>query len=169
VVYAGVVAVRRIAAIFARYAESTARSRFVICPRGLGPSSIRIFEAMRMGRCPVIVSDDWTPPSFVDWNACSIRVAESAVRDLPAILREREADAASLGAAARAAWERLYSPSAMLVTLVESCVEVACERPTSRQRSGAMIGAATTRESLRRTKKAAHRLLTHTSSAAARA
>jgi hypothetical protein len=35
------------------------RSDFVLCPRGAGASSMRLFEVMGMGRAPVIISDAW--------------------------------------------------------------------------------------------------------------
>ena len=88
-------------AAFASYAESLGRSAFVLCPRGYGPSSIRLFEAMQVGRCPVIISDDWLPPPFVDWSSCSIRVPEASIEDIPAILRKRQDEAAKLGREAR--------------------------------------------------------------------
>ncbi len=49
-------------AAFARYAELVQRSKFVLCPRGHGPSSFRLYEALGAGRVPVVVSDDWLPP-----------------------------------------------------------------------------------------------------------
>ena len=41
---------------YRRYAELTKASKFVLCPRGVGASTIRLFETMRMGRVPVILS-----------------------------------------------------------------------------------------------------------------
>ncbi len=38
-------------------------------PRGIGASSVRIFEAMRAGRAPVIISDDWIVPPVGDWGS----------------------------------------------------------------------------------------------------
>jgi hypothetical protein len=37
------------------------RSKFVLCPRGVGVSSMRFFESMAMARSPVILSDEWVP------------------------------------------------------------------------------------------------------------
>src|SRR5262245_9046754 len=37
-------------------------AKFALCPRGNGPSSFRIFEAMQLGRAPVVLADEWTPP-----------------------------------------------------------------------------------------------------------
>ena len=114
---------------FSGFAELIGRSAFPVCPRGRGSASIRLFEALRVGRAPVIVSDDWFPPPFVDWNACSIRVAERDVRRLPEILREREGEAQELGERARAVWERRFSPQRQLGTLVEGCLLAADTAP----------------------------------------
>ena len=144
--------------IFASYAETMVRSKFIVCPRGVGPGSVRVFEALRMGRCPVILSDEWTPPPHVDWDACALRVAEADVRRLPAILRERETDSASLGAAARAAWERFYAPQRLLTTLIETCAALQADTPSVSRRAAAAGQALATREALRRYKAAATRL-----------
>lgn len=116
-------------AAFGDFATSIGRSLFVACPRGRGPSSIRIFEALQVGRCPVIISDDWLPPPFPDWEACSIRVRESEAGKLPALLRARESEAPELGRNARVVWERFFSPERQLATLVRACLELRADLP----------------------------------------
>jgi len=123
------------------YADALHRAKFIACPRGVGASSIRLFEAMRVARCPVVVADDWLAPPFVDWDSCSVRIAEKDLRHLPAILREREADAEALGIQARVVWERRYAPPTMLNTLAESCLDIAEYRLSGRSRC-AMAGRA---------------------------
>ncbi len=44
------------------FARTTLRSKFVLCPRGRATSSIRFYEAMALGRVPVVIADDWVPP-----------------------------------------------------------------------------------------------------------
>jgi hypothetical protein len=121
-------------AAIAEYVRSLARVKFVIAPRGVGPSTIRLFEAMRAGRAPVIVSDDWLPPPLIDWEQCSIQVSEADIGRLPAILRERESEAKQLGQRARAVWEAHFSPATMVHHLVASCLLIHERRPTTRQR-----------------------------------
>jgi len=94
------------------YAEELADAAFILCPRGIGPSSYRLFEAMKAARCPVIIADEWTPPAGTDWPACSLRVAETAVAHLPSILAAARGQAEALGLKARAAWELNFSPAA---------------------------------------------------------
>jgi hypothetical protein len=83
-----------------RYRELTARSKFVLCPRGYGAASMRVFEVLRAGRVPVILSDEWLPPPGGDWHAGTIWVPERAVAELPRLLEEREADWPALRAGA---------------------------------------------------------------------
>ncbi len=86
---------------------------------------------MQAGRCPVIVSDEWLRPPFVDWDSCSIQIPEASVDDLPAILRSREGDAKRLGEEARRAWELYFAPERQLETLISACVALA-ENPAPR-------------------------------------
>src|SRR5581483_4906878 len=61
----------------ARYVEIVGRSKFVLCPRGAGTASIRMFEALAAGRVPVVISDGWVPPAGIDWAACAVTVREA--------------------------------------------------------------------------------------------
>lgn len=125
--------VQQLASTFDQYAESIHRAKFVVCPRGIAPSSQRLFEAMQAGRCPVIISDEWLPPIGVDWETCSIRIAESDLKLLPEILREREREADGLGAEARRVWRAHYAPERRLTTLARSCIDIhESLRPTGR-------------------------------------
>ena len=92
------------------YVDEILDSHFVLCPRGLGPASHRLFEVMAMGRCPVIISDEWLPIECIDWAACSIRVDEARVDEIPALLDARRADAPELGRNARHTFKEYFSP-----------------------------------------------------------
>lgn len=113
------------------YRELLYDSAFVACPLGKGASSMRIFEAMRAGRCPVIISDAWRPPPFIDWEVSSIRLPEAEVEKLPEILRSREAEASQLGVAARQEWERVLGPTGLFHYTVEACQSILQARKNS--------------------------------------
>lgn len=112
-----------------RYARSVRDSSFVLCPRGGGSSTFRLFETMMLGRVPVIVSDQWVPPIGPDWDTFSVRVGESEVEIIPALLERRQDDAAAMGAAAREAWLDWFSPSASFHRSVEWCLDLASVSP----------------------------------------
>ncbi len=101
------------------FAESMARSHFVLCPRGIGTSSFRPFESMQAARAPVIISDDWVPPPHVDWDF-ALFVPESDIEAIPDLLAERVHEAADRGKAAREAWEIAYAPTVMFDTVAQS-------------------------------------------------
>lgn len=136
----------------AEHSNIIGRSRFVLAPRGVGPSSIRLFEAMRAGRAPVIISDAWLPPPFIDWESCSVRVSEDRVADLPAILRERAADAEDLGRRARQVWEQHFSPRNAIHHLVACCLDLQDRRPSALDRGRCAAMAWPRRETLWRLK-----------------
>ena len=83
-----------------RYAEATRASKFVLCPRGISVSSIRVFETMSMGRVPVILSDDWVPPPGPVWEKCRF-VCGRVNGNVPRILEERRMKPSRWGTRAR--------------------------------------------------------------------
>lgn len=92
------------------YVDEILASHFVLCPRGLGCNSHRLFETMALGRVPVILSDAWVEPTGPRWAEFSVRVAEKDARRLPEILRPLLARSAEMGANARQAWEEWFAP-----------------------------------------------------------
>jgi hypothetical protein len=112
------------AAFWNRYVDIARRSKFILCPRGLAPSSIRLFETMCMGRVPVILSDEWMPPLGPRWENFSIRIAERDAPSLISILEEKEADSHAMGLAARQEWEEYFSQEVMFHRVVELCLEI---------------------------------------------
>jgi hypothetical protein len=116
------------ARLIARYAAIGRRSRFILAPRGKAVSSIRLFEALRMGRPPVILADDWVEPEGPDWSQISVRVAERDVDALPRLLRALEPEAEAMGLRARAAWEAWFSERAVFDTFVEWCLAMRAQQ-----------------------------------------
>jgi hypothetical protein len=101
-----------------RYAALIKASKFVLCPRGIGPASYRLQEVMKAGRVPVIVSDAWVPPAGPCWSEFSIRIAECDVHFIPEILKKREAQAVPMGIKARLAWEKYCAPENRFTALL---------------------------------------------------
>ena len=99
-------------------------SQFVLCPRGIGVCSYRLFETMQMGRVPVIISDDWIPVPDLPWEECSITIKESQIESIPDILQERRKDAQEMGVMARKIWEQYFSPQVSLTQLIRAAEEL---------------------------------------------
>ena len=116
-----------------RYAEVTKASKFVLCPRGLSVSSIRLFETMRMGRVPVILSDGWVEPPGPAWSEFSIRVPETSCANLPRLLEAREHEAAQMGARARSEWLQWFSEEVAFHRVTEWCLQIRDRRRVREQ------------------------------------
>ncbi len=110
------------------YAKACFESKFILCPRGIGPNSYRLYESMEMGIAPVIISDKWVPTAGPKWEEFSIRIAESNVANIPEILEQREADSARMGELARQAWVEWFAKDKQFHYLVEACAKLHAAR-----------------------------------------
>lgn len=76
------------AEMFHRFLEATSASRFALCPRGYGPTSFRLYEAMQLGAVPVYISDEHCLPwaDELDWEAFCVLLSPKQVPRLRQIL-----------------------------------------------------------------------------------
>ena len=112
-----------------RYAETIGNSRFVLCPRGNGTSSYRLFETMQSGRVPVIIADPWVPSDMVPWHACSLRVPERAIDRVVEICEGADPQWRDMAQEARRAWESWFSPVGLARLIAESIEGIWQSRP----------------------------------------
>ena len=61
------------------FIQTSLESKFVLCPRGYGPASFRLYEAMQLDAVPVYVSDDlWLPWNHdVNWEEFCVLVSDA--------------------------------------------------------------------------------------------
>lgn len=90
------------------YLEVSMKSRFMLCPRGQGTSSIRLSDAMQMGVAPVIISDKWIRPVGPDWENFAVFVKEADIARLPELLAPSDSRWREMGQLARAAWDKWF-------------------------------------------------------------
>ncbi len=121
------------------FAANLIRSKFVLCPRGAGASSFRIFETMQVGRVPVVIADDWAPPPGPDWQKYLIRIPESKLASIPDILQQHLHNWQSLGRAARLDWERYYGPTNFGAWIVQRAFEIMENAGQHRRRRSARV------------------------------
>ncbi len=123
-----------------RFRSTLARSRFVLCPRGNGTSSIRLYEALAVGAVPVIISDDWVPPVGPAWERCSIRWPEGDTDGLTQMLEARDDDWPRLSAAARRAHEDYFAPPVYFHHVIERCADLQRSGSPARFPAGGVFG-----------------------------
>jgi len=111
-----------------RFADTIWRSKFVLCPRGVGMSSHRLFETMQSGRVPVIISDHWVPCCYIDWDKISLRVRERDIGRLPEICHANEDRWVQMGREARRTWVEWFSEAGLAKLIKSSLTEIARTR-----------------------------------------
>ena len=106
------------------YVEMIGRSRFVLCPRGLGVSSIRLYETLRSGRVPVIISDDWVPPAGPDWASCSVRIPEANAKHAVNVLDSLDTRWPAMSRAARMVYSDWFSRQSQFDRIIDWCLNL---------------------------------------------
>jgi hypothetical protein len=71
------------------FLEITKRSKYVLCPRGYGNTSFRMYETMQLGAVPVYISDDFFTPwnDELDWNEFCVLIPSDKIYDIDKILK----------------------------------------------------------------------------------
>ena len=100
------------------------RSKFVLCPRGFGASSFRIYETLHAGRVPVIISDEWAEPCGPDWRQCSLRVRQRDVKKIPALLEAQEEKFEEMSRFALQVYADWFAPDIIFHRTLEKCEEL---------------------------------------------
>jgi hypothetical protein len=124
-----------------RFAEIVGRSRFVLCPRGQGTSSIRIYEALSIGRVPVVISDDWVPPSGPDWSRFSLRWPERRIAGLREFLQMHDERWNEMNMSAEQAYAEFFAPNVWFHQFAELLNELRQEARHEFPRRGVRRGA----------------------------
>lgn len=115
------------------YVEVSMESYFVLCPRGIGVNSYRLYETMQMGLCPVIISDEWVPSKGPVWEDFSIIIKEKDIPKIPEILLKRKGEAINMGLKARENWEQWFSQKVSFHHLVCFAEKLLSEKPKKAQ------------------------------------
>ena len=110
------------------YVTNISRSHFVLCPRGSGTGSVRLFEVMSLGVAPVVISDRYVLPEGPDWNSFLIRVPEKDIANLVSILEAHRSESVLRGKRAKEAWSRWFATEEEFNQIVMRCQSalVAC-------------------------------------------
>ena len=103
-----------------RYWQLAQRSKFGLCPRGAGTSSVRLFELMEAGIPPVIIADDWIPPIGPKWEKFALFVPEREIVSLYNVVHEHENEWIQRGREAREAYETWFAPEVYWRFLIQS-------------------------------------------------
>lgn len=110
------------------YIKICHKSYFVLCPRGIGVNSYRLYEVMEMGLPPVIIADQWIPLKGPNWEEFSIIIPENEIINIPEILLKKKLEAQKMGDLARENWEQWFSKKASFNVIANLCEEIHRDR-----------------------------------------
>jgi hypothetical protein len=106
------------------YLQNLIDSDYVICARGAGNFSYRLYETLSCGRIPVFIDTDCVLPfeSAIDWKQYCVWVDESDVANLPERVADFHArlspgDFVDRQHACRELWEQWLSPTGFFSNL----------------------------------------------------
>jgi len=68
------------------YENVLSRSRFSLCPRGFGASTLRFWESLKVGAIPILIADDMILPAGYDWSKCIVRIKEKDILKINDVL-----------------------------------------------------------------------------------
>jgi hypothetical protein len=115
------------------YAETLAASHFVLCPRGAGAGSSRLFEVMAAGVAPVLLSDEYELTPGPAWDQFLIHVRESDIARLPEILEPHLDSAAERGRLARQAYDEYFAIDREFDCLIDLAARTLLHSPPSEE------------------------------------
>ena len=99
-------------------------SKFVLCPRGFGLSSVRFFETLAFGRIPVLISDDTKLPleEKIDYDKFIIRVEENDLESIESRIIDfkKNNDLMEVSKISRETWEKWFFPEKIEDFIVNS-------------------------------------------------
>ncbi|MDD2502059.1 MAG: exostosin family protein, partial [Geobacter sp.] len=108
------------------YLNTLATSLTVLCPRGEGMNSIRFFEAMSIGRIPVLLADNCPLPfeELIPYPRFVIRISEQECGNADRIIKAWLADKTSddlmqCCRESRRTWERFLAPDRVMDCLLQ--------------------------------------------------
>ena len=95
------------------YINNTLSSDLVLCCRGQGNFSYRLYETLSLGRIPIIVDCDTPLPcsDIIDWDRFIITTPDNVVSDILEFWKKHEMEYKMLQLFAREVYEKILCPS----------------------------------------------------------
>lgn len=109
------------------YLEATRQSLTVLCPPGIGPHSIRLYETMHLGRIPVTFGEDAVYPfsAEIDYNSFCLNIPMAELMNTGSLLQTWLSECApgqlhEMCVTACRAWNKYLAPDTKLPRLLSA-------------------------------------------------
>jgi len=72
------------------YKNTMLRSIFALCPRGYGPATFRMYEAIQMGVIPIYISNEfWLPfQDSIQWSKVALLIKDHDIKKIPKMIED---------------------------------------------------------------------------------
>lgn len=111
------------------YRDLILNAKFSLCPAGWAPVSFRIYESMALGRCPVIIADEFVPPLGPDWKSFALFYPQKKIAELDQFLRKHESSYKELGMKACQAWQIYFQENYVENYFAHSLIKLISSAP----------------------------------------
>lgn len=111
------------------YVHLIKNSKFSLCPAGWAPPSPRIYESMALGRCPVIIADEFVKPEGPAWSEFALFLPEKYISKIDVFLKQNECRYEQLGTKAKENWERYFAGDLLSLYYVNTLFELINSTP----------------------------------------
>ena len=102
-----------------QWIETLDSSKFILCPRGRGLSTVRTFESLSFGRIPVVYADDTKLPleNKINYSRIMVRIPEAEVNKTENYISNfiSKYDLEEASKEARYIWEKYFSEDKFLM------------------------------------------------------
>lgn len=106
---------------FSAFEETSIRSEYMLCPRGYGPTSYRMYEAFQYGAIPVYISDRfWLPwEKELNWDNLIIKITPQELPNIKQILDDNEEMKDSMLEYAASVYDEYFSLDGVFKKIIE--------------------------------------------------
>jgi hypothetical protein len=112
------------------YVKLILNGKFSLCPAGYAASSFRIYESMALGRCPVIIADDFAKPMGPNWDEFALFYPTNKLSSLHDFLIKYESLAMEMGKKAEEVWNNYFRADILPDYYANSLVTLISGTPT---------------------------------------
>ena len=102
------------------YKDLAVKSIFSLCPRGTGHGTIRLYESLKSGSIPVIISDNYKLPVGLENQVNCIIIPERDVNKIPDILIRKKSDVEKLQLGVKLYAEKYLKDDNFAKTIIEN-------------------------------------------------
>lgn len=105
-----------------KFINTSALSKFLLCPRGYGLNSFRLYEAFQLGCVPVVITDELFLPweEELDWSEFAIIIKQNNIKNMHFVLENvTESDYNNMLSNGKKVYEQYFTLDGMCKNIIK--------------------------------------------------